>query len=160
MKAGLIMRFPPAFCVLVAFFLGLGAVHGGDNDKDWDKLKGNWQAVEILTLDGNAVSADEVKAVKLTFAGADRMTFTFAGKSIGKDDYGVKLDASKKPKAIDLTSLDGKSKGAVLLGIYQLDGDTLKLCVASEPKINERPSRFTSEVGSKNFLYTFKRAKP
>src|SRR5262245_18600300 len=158
MKAGWIMRSPPAIFVLVALFLGLGAVHGGDTAKDWHKLKGNWQAVEILTLDGKAVSADEVKAVKLTFAGADRMIF-IAARSTDKQEYSVKMDASKEPKAIDLKALDGESKGDVLLGIYQLDGDTLKLCVASEPKI-DRPSRFTSEVGSKNFLYTFKRAKP
>jgi uncharacterized protein (TIGR03067 family) len=153
------MRFPPAFSVVIALFLGLGPVHGGDTAKDWHKLKGNWQAVEILTLDGRAVSADEVKAVKLTFAGADRMIF-IAGKNIGKQEYSVKLDASKKPNAIDLKALDGESKGDVLLGIYQLDGDTLKLCLGSDPKTNERPSRFTSEVGSKNFLYTYKRAKP
>ena len=152
------MRCPPAFSVLVALFLGLGAVHGGDTAEDWHKLKGNWQAVEILTLDGRAVSPDEVKAVKLTCAGADRMIF-LAAKNTDKHECSVKLDASKKPKAIDLKALDGESKGDVLLGIYQLDGDTLKLCVASEPKI-DRPSRFTSEVGSKNFLYTFKRAKP
>src|SRR5262249_11090940 len=106
-----------------------------------------------------AVSADEVKAVKLTFAEADRMIF-IAGKNIGKQEYSVKLDASKKPNAIDLKALDGESKGDVLLGIYQLDGDTLKLCLGSDPKTNERPSQSTSEVGSKNFLYTFKRAKP
>src|SRR5215471_11864058 len=116
MKAGWIMRFPPAFSVLVALFLGLGAVHGGDTAKDWQKLKGNWQAVEILTLDGRAVSADEVKTVKLTFAEADRMIFT-AAKDTDKQEYSVKLDASKKPKAIDMKSLNGKSKGDVLLGI-------------------------------------------
>ena len=115
--------------------------------------------MEILTLDGKAVSADEVKAVKLTFAEADRMIF-IATKNTGKHEYSVKLGASKKPKTIDMKALDGRSKGDVLLGIYQLDGDALKLCVASDPKINDRPSRFTSEVGSKNFLYTFKRAKP
>jgi uncharacterized protein (TIGR03067 family) len=155
MKAGWIMKFPPAFSVLVALLLGTGAVHGGDSAEDWHKLKGDWQAVEILTLDGRSLAANEVKAVKVTFAGADRMIFI-----AGKHEYSVKLDASKKPKAIDLKALDGESKGGVLLGIYQLDGDTLKLCVTSDPKIYDRPSRFTSEVGSKNFLYTFKRAKP
>jgi hypothetical protein len=94
MKAGWIMRFPPAFAVLVAISLGLGAVHGGDTAEDWRKLKGLWQAVEILTLDGRAVSPDEVKTVKMTFAGADRMIF-LAAKNAGKHEYSVKLDASR-----------------------------------------------------------------
>jgi uncharacterized protein (TIGR03067 family) len=113
----------PSDTARAAYGVGLGAVHGGDTAEDWHKLKGNWQAVEILTLDGRAVSPADVKAVKVTFAGADRMIF-LAAKNTDKHEYSVKLDASKKPKAIDLKALDGESKGDVLLGIYQLDGDT------------------------------------
>src|SRR5262249_5545327 len=149
---------PRAFSVSVALLIGFGAVHGGDTAKDWQKLKGNWEAVEIVA-DGKVTSADEVKAVKLIFAAADRMTLV-GGKDIGKHKFGVKLDASKKPKAIDLKALDGESKGDVALGIYQLEGDTLKLCVSSDPALKDRPSEFASKQGSKVFMYTFKRAKP
>ena len=41
-----------------------------------------------------------------------------------------------------------------------MEGDTLKLCVSSDPKINDRLSEFASKKGSKVFMYTFKRAKP
>ncbi len=152
------MRFPRAFSVSAALLIGLGAVHGGDTAKDWQKLKGNWEAVEIV-MDGKVAPVDEGKAVKLTFAGADRMTFV-GSKDIGKHEYGVKLDASKKPKAIDLKAVSGEGKGDVVRGIYQLEGDTLKLCLASDPKISDRPSEFASKKGSKVFMYTFKRAKP
>src|SRR5262245_7815216 len=157
-KGGWIMRFPRAFCVSVALLIGFGAVHGGETAKDWQKLKGNWEAAEIVA-DGKVASADEVKAVKVTFAAADKMTLV-GGKDIGKHKFGVKLDASKKPKAIDLKALHGESKGDVVLGIYDLEGDTLKLCVSSDPKINDRPLAFASKQGSKVFMYTFKRAKP
>ena len=42
--------------------------------------------------------------------------------------YTYKLDASKKPAQIDLTITDGGLKGQTFPAIFQLDGDTLKVC--------------------------------
>ena len=36
-----------------------------------------------------------------------------------------KLDPSKSPKTLDVTVTEGLNKGAVMLGIYELGGDTL-----------------------------------
>ena len=60
------------------------------------------------------------------------MTVTFAGDkyTVRKGDEVIqagrqKLDPSRSPKAIDVTVTEGLNKGAVLLGIYEIDGDTL-----------------------------------
>lgn len=56
------------------------------------------------------------------------------------------IDASGYPKTIDLTPDRGPAKGKVLKGIYELDGNTLKVCYvspdAAEPDKAERPREF------------------
>ena len=61
--------------------------------------------------------------------------------------------ADKKPKAIDV-DMDGN----VGEGIYQLDGDNLKLIhgEAGDP----RPTEFVSKEGSRLTLMVLKRSKP
>jgi uncharacterized protein (TIGR03067 family) len=68
----------------------------------------------------------------------------------------VKLDATRRPKQGDFTYLFGNNKGRVSFGIYELKGDTLRLCIA-EPGEN-RPTRF--EGKGKNTLIHFKRTNP
>jgi uncharacterized protein (TIGR03067 family) len=68
-----------------------------------------------------------------------------------------KLDPSKSPKTIDVTMLEGPSKGTVMLGIYEFDADTLKVCF--DPEGKKRPTEFKSATGSKNFVNVHKRVK-
>ena len=76
-----------------------------------------------------------------------------AEKEITKDDKEVifkgtvKIDPSRKPKHIDLTIEDGiKFIGDTALGIYELDGDTLKWH-ANQPGKVERPREFPAVQG-------------
>ena len=72
------------------------------------------------------------------------------GKDVGQDvTYG--LDPTQSPKAIDLIR-----NGRTLLGIYELDGDTLKLCVDREP--GRRPTQFKTAQGSQEILHVAQRA--
>ena len=152
------MWFPRAVSVCVALLIGFGAVQAGDAANDQEKLQGSWEAVEIIK-DGKAAPADLLKGVKITFA-QDKMTLV-GGKLFDRQEFRVKLDPAKKPKAIDLTSLDGASKGKVFVGIYQLRGDTVKLCVSNDPESKERPSEFAAKEGSKVGVSTFsRRVKP
>ena len=68
-----------------------------------------------------------------------------------------KLDPSKSPKAIDVTMTEGPNKGAVMLGIYEFDGDTLKVCF--DPQGKKRPTEFKSPPDSANFVNVHKRVK-
>ena len=76
-----------------------------------------------------------------------------------KKEWNVKLDAASNPKHADFTYLFGDNKERVSLGIYELKGDSLKLCIA-EPG-ESRPARFDGK--GKKTLLEFKRssnAKP
>jgi uncharacterized protein (TIGR03067 family) len=54
-----------------------------------------------------------------------------------------KMDPTDYPKTIDLTPDRGRAKGKALKGIYELDGNPLKICYVSaatkEPEKAERP---------------------
>jgi uncharacterized protein (TIGR03067 family) len=59
-------------------------------------------------------------------------------------EFTVKLNTSASPKAIDLVARNGPPKGKTAPGIYQLDGDTLRLCLAMEGA--ERPAKFPARA--------------
>jgi uncharacterized protein (TIGR03067 family) len=69
-----------------------------------------------------------------------------------------KLDPSKKPKQIDITPLDGKEKGKTIRGVYELDGDKLKLHVAY-PDSTERPTDLESKEGAMTMSFVLERVK-
>ena len=53
---------------------------------------------------------------------------------------------------------EGPGKGKTMLGIYELTGDTYKVCFALPG--GERPKEFASKPGSKTMLIVMKREKP
>ena len=67
------------------------------------------------------------------------------------------LDPATKPKTIDFQRTDGGTKGMRQLGIYELDGDTLKSCFAAPEA--ERPKDFTSHPGDMRTSTVWKREK-
>lgn len=66
-----------------------------------------------------------------------------------------KLDLGKTPAVIDAKCVRGSEKGETYLGIYKIEGDTLKWCVAVPG--SERPAEFATS-GS-NFLLVLKKQK-
>jgi uncharacterized protein (TIGR03067 family) len=68
-----------------------------------------------------------------------------------------KIDPSKSPKTIDVTMIEGPDKGKVMLGIYEIDEDTLRACF--DPQGKKRPTEFKSAAGSMNFVNVHKRVK-
>jgi uncharacterized protein (TIGR03067 family) len=73
------------------------------------------------------------------------------------------LDPGEKVGRIDLIPLDGPEKGTTFPGIYERDGETLKLCVSwASGGRGERPVAFVSRHGRGDdiYLYTFQWKKP
>ena len=98
--------------------------------------------------------ADDLKGLTVTFAG-DKYTVKKGDEVIQVGTQ--KLDPSKSPKAIDVKVTEGLNKGAVMLGIYEINGDTLKVCFDAEGK--KRPTQFKSAPASKTFVNVHKRLK-
>jgi uncharacterized protein (TIGR03067 family) len=121
-------------------------------DEELAKLTGTWFATAV-TSDGKEWAPADVKKVFLIVKGAD---YTFGeGARVAKGTH--KLDPSKSPKTIDATRTSGAEKGSTFKGIYELEGDTFKVCFASPGK--DRPADFSAKEGSGRRLIVLKRSK-
>jgi uncharacterized protein (TIGR03067 family) len=99
-----------------------GPGSGTTDAKGKDALQGTWVA-ESSERSGEA--ADDLQGHLLTFAG-ERFTIRSKGKVIYQGTYTT--DPSAKPATIDFKNTAGEMKGKTWLGIYETDGDTLKIC--------------------------------
>ena len=119
--------------------------------KDMDALQGKWQLVS-MQRDGEAVdvSKDAARVIK-----GDKYELTLRpGLSI---EGTYKIDPTAKPKKMETTASTGPYKDQELLGIYELSGDTLKICYA--PPGKERPTEFKTKEGSGWILTVHKKMK-
>jgi len=122
--------------------------------KDLAQLQGEWTMVSG-TADGQPMPEEIRPSFKRVCKG-DELTVTVGEQLVLKAK--IVIDPSKKPKTIDYDVSDGPTKGKKLLGIYEMDGDTLKSCFAAPG--DERPTDFASKPGDKRTVSTWKRAKP
>ena len=135
-----------AACAAGMFGLLFTTASAQDTKKEQEKLQGTWS---VVTAERDGAADDGIKNDKLVIAG-DKITIKKGG---GGDEEPVTFttDPTKKPKQIDVNA-----GGQVILGIYDLDGENLKLCIS---KGGERPAEFTTKAGSNRMLVTLKRDK-
>jgi uncharacterized protein (TIGR03067 family) len=69
------------------------------------------------------------------------------------------LNSTKSPRQITLTPAKEPEKHEVYLGIYELDGDTLRLCFPVTEPWDPRPTEFKAEKGDNREVYKLKRNK-
>ena len=72
------------------------------------------------------------------------------------------VDVTTKPKAIDInpvSKLDPMNVGKAIKGIYEIDGDTFKICGSMEAEARARPMTLESKVGSGVTRIVLKRVK-
>jgi uncharacterized protein (TIGR03067 family) len=105
--------------------------------------------------------AVEVEGTKIPDKAFENDTLTLTGKTFtsfveGHTTHGVfKIDPSVKPKTIDLTFTDGPGKGQTQIGIYELDGETQKICFAKPGQ--PRPTEFATKPGNGQMIQVLKR---
>jgi uncharacterized protein (TIGR03067 family) len=141
---------------VLSMALLIGLVSGAEdkNDsgkKDKDLLKGTWI---IVSLERDGKKNEDAAGEKVTFDG-ESITIQMKEREL-KGTY--KLDSTKKPKQIEITPADGPDKDKALHGIYSIEKNELKICIAHGEK--ERPTEFKSEEGSGISLATLKRMEP
>lgn len=144
-----------AVCVLGSVAFGFAWAQDDASKEEQKKLEGAWRLISRET-DGKADPADKIKDIVMV---NDGQNFVFRGSASGSGAMKgtFKVDASKKPKAMDRVPADGPRKGKTLLGIYNLEGDMLTICVSIAGK--ERPTTFATKENSGLLLSVFKREK-
>ena len=146
------------FAILVAVLVGTPVVLAADPEEEvqaeLQRLQGTW-LYESYEADGKADDAERRKA-RTFLVGADAFLVREGGKIIqaGK----LKLDLDKTPHTFNGIVQAGEPKDGVLLGIYALDKDTLKLCY--DPAGQTRPKEFKAGAKSGHVAAVLKRKTP
>jgi RNA polymerase sigma factor (sigma-70 family) len=106
---------------------------------DQQLLQGTWRASQV-----------EAGGIVMPPAG---LRFVFAGDpcTLTSDLFRItgtfQIDMTRTPREITLRSEDGRT----LAGIYQLEGDSLKVCINMDGP--ERPATFSGQAGATIFLF-------
>ena len=137
-----------AWAILIALTFTLG---GQVKMKpDLEKLQGVWTIVS-LEMDGKAVPASAIGKARITIEGdrfvSSGMGATYEGK--------VEIDESATPRTFDVKFDAGPEKGNTSYAIYELDGDTWRLCLTTRG--STRPKKFATEPGTGVALEILKR---
>ena len=120
---------------------------------DLDKLQGDW-TIQSIERDPKE-KPGEGSGIKVHIK--DNLVTAFLpGQNQPAGALTIKLDPNQTPPAIDLRV--GGSKEDAAHGIYEIRGDTLRVCLTPIDK-GERPKEFSSKPGSGHSLFTLKRPK-
>ena len=142
------------FCAIamagVSVLFGVATADDNSAEKDLASLQGEWQCMSAESADWSATET-ESKAHKLTVKGNKASHLN--GAKI--EEATIKLNPSENPRTIDMSVLTNP-KGAMLLGIYAIENDTLRICIGGFGE--KRPTEFKS--GEKTALFLFKPAAP
>ena len=122
--------------------------------KDLQAFKGTWR-LSSKEVDGKKLGEEEIKDVIGTIDGSGKVSVRRGDKVINEGT--VKLDPTKKPKTVDVTFTGGERKGQAVVGIYEIEGDTFRVCVARPG--DERPAEFSAKAGSGRTLVAYQREK-
>ncbi len=115
-----------AWIILVPCLVAADAAQEEAAKKDLQAMQGPWTLVSYI-VNGKPTPSAEMAKIQLTVHGKVS-TFVNDKKAL----HGAyTLDATKKPKTLDIDLTDGPDKGKKKLAIYALEKDQLKICVGA-----------------------------
>lgn len=147
------MKFMTNAIILAAFTLV--AADSPEPAPNGNVIKGIWATVSITT-GGVKQPEDPTAGAALTAFDGTNFVQRQGLDVVQEGTYTVNPD--KSPATIDMKITSGHEAGKTQLGIYQLDGQTLKLFVAP-PGAAKRPKSFSSSDSQNVFVVT-RRFKP
>jgi uncharacterized protein (TIGR03067 family) len=117
-----------------------------------DALQGTWSPTQA-ELGGNPMPDAVLKTISLTL---DKGKYTaFVGDEPDKGTYTI--DTTSNPRSISVTGTEGPNQGKTFPAIYELNGDTLRICYDLSGE--KRPTEFKTVAGTKLYLVTYHRKK-
>lgn len=110
-----------------------------DAETEQERFQGNWNMVQGFQK-GEKISEQAVKDARLMLF-EDRHTVWVDGQFMAGAH---KLDPSQSPKTIDVTDDRGPYKGKTCKGIYELEGDRMRVAFAAPGE--DRPKEFSESA--------------
>lgn len=148
----------------------VATARAGEPPSDLDRLQGNWRVVKIEDGSGTPPPAEVVKEMWFAIKG-DKMT-PRRGLTLAQPPATIKIDPRAKPKAINLLGFGQKPVESPaggqpkmvpnpdpVPGIYELDGDELRLCLAGPGAPKDRPKEFKALDKQRQALLVLRRIK-
>lgn len=116
-------------------------------------LDGTWKPTDA-TMGGQPFPPPVLGMMTLTISGGGTAYRVQVGPQL---DVGTtKVDDTQSPRAMDISGVEGPNAGKTIPAIYDLDGDTLRVCY--DLSCQSRPNAFASAAGTQHFLVTYQRA--
>jgi steroid delta-isomerase-like uncharacterized protein len=115
------------------------------------KFQGTWVAV-AFEREGVKTPEEHLGAVRLVIEG-DRYRYSEPG---GGFEGRFRLDPTRRPKEIDSIPTTGEHRGKVAPGIYEIDGETHRVCFAP-PGSEDRPKALVDSPGEGYRLYVMRK---
>ena len=134
----------------------------GKQDDDAPKkelalLQGTWVVVGKEYAGKKATEEEIAKLPVVTVEGTKVKWSENPEKKETISEATFKLDPKAK-KALDITLIGGRFKGDTVLAIYEISGDTLKVCYSTDDG-KTRPTEFAGKADGKAVFMTYKRVK-
>lgn len=138
--------------ILTCVLLQAGALttFAGPKADDTRDIQGIWLPVKA-ELSGKPTKVEVLKGIVSLKLEAGKYEVT--AESTDKGTY--MMDSAAKPKTIDITGTEGPNAGKKIPAIYELNGDTLRICYNLGG--DTHPTEFKSLVGTRIFLVTYQR---
>jgi len=136
-------------CILLTVVSSLTGFAATPPD-DAKAVQGDWTPAKA-DLGGKPMTQEVLKSIRLKL---DNGTYeVFVGHAPDKGTYTI--DSTSKPKSMTITGTEGPNRGKTFPAIYELKGDTLRICY--DLSGSKRPADFKSIPGTQLYLVTYAR---
>ena len=139
------------FCIGLAVAASLSAF-AADPPDDAKAVQGSWTPAKA-ELAGQPMTDDVLKTISLKLENGRYEVFV--GVLPDKGTYTI--DSTTKPRSMTITGTEGPNNGKTYPAIYELKGDTLRICYDLSGA--KRPTEFKTIAGTKLYLVTYNRKK-
>lgn len=145
------------YCFALALTVSVSAIAAEESDDskkpaDQQLLQGEWTPVKA-ELAGTPLPDNVLKQISLKLL-KNEYKVLVAGKS---DDGTWTIEPDSKPKRMKIVGVKGPNAKKTFLAIYELTGDTLRICYDLSGK--EYPTEFKTKRDTKLYLVTYERKK-